>query len=139
MEHHYVHLSSDLGLMKLGAMSSYSVLARSASVALRSEICSFCRARPSLPIGRNAAAAQPVASRVYRRSYAQKLDVKRLRADVDKRSRLGWYRMTKDQKILLVQPDVAEAIYNDFVAHKDGKEYGKLVGQLVSSRRQLEF
>lgn len=43
--------------------------------------------------------------------------------------------MTKDQKILLVQPDVAEAIYNDFVAHKEGKEYGKLVGQLVSSRR----
>ena len=47
--------------------------------------------------------------------------------------------MTRDQKILLVQPDVAEAIYNDFVAHKDGKEYGKLVGQLVSSTAQLEF
>ncbi|KAG9201382.1 hypothetical protein G6514_005754 [Epicoccum nigrum] len=40
--------------------------------------------------------------------------------------------MTRDQKILLLQPDVAEAIYNDFVAHKDGKEYGKLVKQLVS-------
>jgi hypothetical protein len=90
-------------------------------------------------MGRSAAAAQSVASRVYRRSYAQKLDVKRLRADVDKRSRLGWYRMTKDQKILLLQPDVAEAIYNDFVAHKDGKEYGKLVKQLVSSTAQLKF
>ena len=119
-------------------MSSSRVLARCASAALRSDVCAFCRARPSLPVGRNAAAAQPVASRVYRRGYAQKLDVKRLRADVDKRSRLGWYRMTRDQKILLVQPDVAEAIYNDFAAHKEGKEYGKLVRQLVSSRRQLE-
>lgn len=47
--------------------------------------------------------------------------------------------MTRDQKILLLQPDVAEAIYNDFVAHKDGKEYGKLVKQLVSSTAQIEF
>jgi len=59
--------------------------------------------------------------------------VKRLREDVDKRSRLGWYKMTKGQKILLLEPHVAEAIYNDFVAHKDRKEYGKLVKQLMTS------
>lgn len=41
--------------------------------------------------------------------------------------------MTHGQKILLVSPDVAEAIYNDFVAHKDRKEYGKLVKQLMTS------
>lgn len=41
--------------------------------------------------------------------------------------------MTKDQKILLLEPNVAEAIYNDFVAHKDRKEYGKLVKQLITS------
>lgn len=41
--------------------------------------------------------------------------------------------MTKDQKILLLEPDVAEAIYNDFVAHKDTKDYGKLVKRLISS------
>ena len=130
------HLPSDLGLSKLGVMSSSRVLARSASAALRLDVCAFCRVRPSLPIvGRyNAAAAsQPVVSRVHRRSYAQRLDVKSLRADVDKRGRIGWYHLTSGQKILLLQPDVAEAIYSDFVAHKNGKDDGKLVKHLVSS------
>ncbi|KAF3037511.1 hypothetical protein E8E12_006838 [Didymella heteroderae] len=40
--------------------------------------------------------------------------------------------MTKDQKILLLEPHVAEAIYHDFVAHKDRKEYGKLIKQLMT-------
>lgn len=42
--------------------------------------------------------------------------------------------MTKGQRILLLEPDVAEAIYNDFVAHKDRKEHGKLIKQLMTSR-----
>lgn len=117
-------------------MSSTRVLARSVSSVLRSDVCSFCHARQLLPIGYNstlqspAKAAQPS---VFKRSYAQKLDVKRLRADVDKKARLGWYKMTKGQKILLLEPDAAEAIYNDFVAHKDRKEYGKLIKQLMTS------
>lgn len=41
--------------------------------------------------------------------------------------------MTKAQKILLLEPHVAEAVYNDFVAHKDRKEYGTLVKQLMKS------
>jgi hypothetical protein len=65
--------------------------------------------------------------------------VKRLREDVDKRSRLGWYKMTTGQKILLLEPHVAEAIYNDFVAHKDRKEYGKLVKQLMTSSSRTIF
>jgi hypothetical protein len=69
-----------------------------------------------------AKAAQPSISR---RTYAQKLDVTRLRADVDK--------LTKQQKILLLEPDVAEAIYNDFLAHKDRKDYGKLIKQFMTS------
>ncbi|KAF1927440.1 uncharacterized protein M421DRAFT_38647, partial [Didymella exigua CBS 183.55] len=66
------------------------------------------------------------------RTYAQKLQVNRLRAHVDQRARLGWYKMTRGQKILLVEPHVAEAIYNDFVAHQERKEYGKLVTQLMT-------
>lgn len=117
-------------------MSSSRALARSSRSLLRADVCAFCQLRPSLPIGRNTSfrpstqAAQPLVSR---RNYAQKLDVKRLRADVDKKARRGWYMMTREQKILLLQPDVAEAIYNDFVAHKDQKEYGKLVKRLISS------
>lgn len=59
--------------------------------------------------------------------------MKRLRADVDKKGRLGWYKLTKAQKILLLEPTVAEAIYNDFVAHKDRKEFGKVIKQLMTS------
>jgi hypothetical protein len=77
-----------------------------------------------------AKAAQPSISR---RTYAQKLDVTRLRADVDKKARVGWYKLTKQQKILLLEPDVAEAIYNDFLAHKDRKDYGKLIKQFMTS------
>lgn len=47
--------------------------------------------------------------------------------------------MTKGQKILLLEPHVAEAIYNDFVAHKDRKDYGKLVKQLMTSRFTTVF
>lgn len=92
--------------------------------------------RQTLPIGRNNSsqlsirAAQPSVSK---RNYAQKLDVKRLRFDVDKKARAGWYKLMKKQKILLLEPDVAEAIYNDFVAHKDKKEYGKLISQFTKS------
>ncbi|KAF2624690.1 hypothetical protein BU25DRAFT_413237 [Macroventuria anomochaeta] len=116
-------------------MSSSRLLARSASSITRTDVCAFCHVRQLLPIGRNSAfrppteAAQPS---VFRRTYAQKLDVKRLRADVDKKARLGWYKLTKGQKILLLEPDVAEAIYNDFAAHKDRKEYGKLIKQLIT-------
>lgn len=70
---------------------------------------------------------------MFRRTYAQKLDVKRLRADVDKKSRVGWYTLTKKQGVLLLGADKAEAIYNDFVAHKDKKEYGKLIKQFTTS------
>lgn len=70
---------------------------------------------------------------MFKRDYAQKLDVKRLRADVDKKGRVGWYKLTKKQGLLLLEADKAEAIYNDFVAHKDKKEYAKLVKQFTTS------
>lgn len=117
-------------------MSSSRLLARSASLIVRTDVCAFCHARQLLPIGRintirsPAKAAQPS---VFRRAYAQKLDVKRLRTDVDKKGRLGWYKLTKRQGLLLLEADKAEAIYNDFVAHKDKKEYGKLVKQFTTS------
>ncbi|KAJ4985522.1 hypothetical protein SVAN01_08993 [Stagonosporopsis vannaccii] len=115
-------------------MSSSRVLARSTSSLSRSDVCAFCHARQLLPAGWNSAFRTPTKAAQHqasRRGYAQKLDVKRLRADVDKKGRLGWYKMTKDQKILLLEPAVAEAIYNDFVAHKDRKEYGKVIKQLM--------
>lgn len=71
---------------------------------------------------------------MFRRGYAQKLDVKRLRAAVDQKARDGCYKTMKRQGALLLGPDKAEAIYNDFVAHKDKKEYGRLIKQFTTSR-----
>lgn len=42
----------------------------------------------------------------------------RLRADVDERSRYGFYKLSKIQASLKMEADKANAIYNDFVAHK---------------------
>ncbi|XPT03320.1 hypothetical protein M3J09_012414 [Ascochyta lentis] len=116
-------------------MSSSRLLARSASSIVRPDVCVFCRARQLLPVNCNSAFRLPAKathSNVIKRTYAQKLDVKRLRADVDKKGRFGWYALTKKQGVLLVERDKAEAIYNDFVAHKDKKEYGKLVKQFTT-------
>lgn len=123
-------------------MSSSRVLARTASLAARSDVCAFCHARQLLPAGRNSNFQLPTKttqSSIFKRNYAQKLDVKRLRADVDKKARVGWYKMTKGQRILLLEPDVAEAIYNDFVAHKDRKEHGRLIKQLMISWFELNL
>lgn len=116
-------------------MSSSRALARSASSIIQSDVCAFCHTRQLLPMGHSnfrlpAKAIQPS---ILRRTYAQRLDVTRLRADVDKRARVGWYKLTKQQRILLLEPDVAEAIYSDFVAHKDRKDYGKQIKQLMTS------
>ncbi|KAJ4330282.1 hypothetical protein N0V95_010081 [Ascochyta clinopodiicola] len=116
-------------------MSSSRLLARSARSIIRPDVCVFCHARQLLPVNCSNTIRLPAKatqSNVFKRNYAQKLDVKRLRADVDKKGRYGWYALTKKQGVLLVERDKAEAIYNDFVAHKDKKEYGKLVKQFTT-------
>jgi hypothetical protein len=117
-------------------MSSSRLLARSAASIARSDVCVFCHVRQQLPIGRNNTFRQPAKaalSSVFTRNYAQKLDVKRLRTDVDKKARVGWYILQKKQGPLLVNADKAEAIYADFVAHKDKKSYGALVKSFTTS------
>ncbi|RMZ67867.1 hypothetical protein GMOD_00003919 [Pyrenophora seminiperda CCB06] len=63
----------------------------------------------------------------------QKLDGPKLRADVDARSRLGLYAMTKQQAILQMQPHTAQSIYEDFVAHKSKMDHGSNVRRIVKS------
>jgi hypothetical protein len=118
------------------SMSSSRLLARSVSSIARSDVCAFCHTRQQLLIGRNNILQQPtraVQPNVFRRTYAQKLDVKRLRTDVDKRARVGWYTLLRQSGPVLPAADKAEAIYNDFVAHKDKKDYWKLIKQFTTS------
>ena len=71
----------------------------------------------------------------HSRSYAtkQRLDGPRARADVDERSRLGFYTLTKQQGFLNMEPRTAQSIYQDFVANKSKIDHGDNVLRLVES------
>jgi len=66
-----------------------------------------------------------------------KLDVKRLRQDVDERSRLGFYGLSKLQGVLLYERDVANAIYNEFASKHKTANLTTLMTQLSSSTFNL--
>lgn len=69
------------------------------------------------------------------RAYAtQKLDVQRLRADVDKRARNGFYKLSKMQGALAkIEPRTADAIVSDFVAHRATKDPASNIRYLAKS------
>ncbi|KAA8617410.1 hypothetical protein PtrSN002B_010523 [Pyrenophora tritici-repentis] len=60
-----------------------------------------------------------------------RLDATRLRADVDARSRLGFYTLYKQQAVLVMEPHTALSIYADFAAHKNDTDYGSQVQRIV--------
>jgi hypothetical protein len=82
-------------------------------------------------------AARPVvlSSTSLHRPYAtQRLDVQRLRADVDKRARNGFYKLSKMQGALAkIEPRTADAIVNDFVAHRASKDPASNIRYLAKS------
>lgn len=114
-------------------MSPSRFLARSASLAARSDVCVFFHTRQQFANARNSSFRFSAGTLQPRRTYALNLDVKRLRTDVDKRSRVGWYILQKKQGALLVNADKAEAIYKDFVAHNHTKSYRSLVKSFTTS------
>ncbi|KAF2852597.1 hypothetical protein T440DRAFT_392126 [Plenodomus tracheiphilus IPT5] len=68
----------------------------------------------------------------WRRCYAtRRLDVVKLRADVDQRSRDGFYRLSKSQGSLQLEADKANAIYKDFLAHESKYDHGGHVIRLA--------
>ena len=70
------------------------------------------------------------------RNYAvkQRFDAPRARADVDERSRLGFYTLSNQQGVLKMEPRLAQSLYADFVAHKGKMDHGVNVLRLVKSR-----
>lgn len=78
---------------------------------------------------------EPTANK-WRRGYAtQRLDVVRLRADVDQRARSGFYQLSRVQGALRLAPDKANAIYKEFLSHKDRRDHGANVRQLAKRYR----
>ncbi|KAH6625563.1 hypothetical protein C7974DRAFT_312183 [Boeremia exigua] len=113
-------------------MSSSRVLACTASAALRTHVSAFCRARQLLPVGQSNVFCPPKAARAYLRlEKAGQTDVKTQRARLDTQARRKFFGITREQKVLLLEVDVAEAIYQEFIANKDRKQYGAIIEQLM--------
>ena len=125
-------------------MSSKSVLSCSSRCARTREICNFgCSRQLRLVIQKNGATGPLISTvgrvqtsdiKVPRRHYAtQVLDVQRLRTDVDKRSRVGFYTLNKSLNVLHMDPHKADSIYADFVTQKNKLDHGANVQRLVQS------
>ena len=74
-----------------------------------------------------------ILSRGYATSRGLKLDVQRLRHDVDERARLGFYTLAKQQGALLMERDVANAIVKEFLAKQNTVDPASNIKQLASS------
>lgn len=73
-------------------------------------------------------------SAIPRRNYAtQKLDVQRLRGDVDKRARLGFYTLNKKQNVLHIEAHTADAIIADMLAQRRNLDPGSNIRRLAKS------
>ncbi|KAF1935687.1 hypothetical protein EJ02DRAFT_360970 [Clathrospora elynae] len=122
--------------------SSYRLVTRPAKYLLR-QPCVFCQSRQFITsINRNGASklsnslngtANPPRAIAQRRNYAaQKLDVQRLRTDVDARARLGFYTLSKQQGTIKMEPHTADSIYKDFLAQKNKMDHGSNIQRLTT-------
>lgn len=75
-------------------------------------------------------------SRAYATSPGQKLDVQRLRKDVDERARLGFYALSQKQGALLMDRVKANSIAKEFLAKQKTADNRSNVKHLASSVSQ---
>ncbi|CAE7188391.1 hypothetical protein HRS9139_07623 [Pyrenophora teres f. teres] len=118
---------------------SSNIVSRSVRAVPSLETCLRCKIRQFFPAVRPYATksslsrAPALGTGIQTRHYAMKmkLDAPRLRADIDARSRLGFYTLNKQQAILAMEPHTAQSIYADFAAHKNNTDYGSQVQRIV--------
>lgn len=141
--HHMVDSISHHTTLSTGhrvTMAAFRIALRSARAIARLEPCIMCQSHQlALAIRRNAT-RYPTSScdfatsmRVQNYATKQRIDAPRLRADVDARGRLGFYTLTKHERIHKIEPRTAMSIYDDFVAHKNTMSHGKNVLRIVNS------
>jgi hypothetical protein len=127
-------------------MASYRLAKRSVKGIGSLETCLACQLRQWIPVFHESNTtrifttsnghAKTIKSSSQIRSYAaQKLDVQRLRKDVDARARLGFYELSKQQGAFSkkMEKGIADSIYKDFLAQKSTMDHGKNVLRLAKS------
>ncbi|CAO2651559.1 Nn.00g041290.m01.CDS01 [Neocucurbitaria sp. VM-36] len=123
-------------------MSSSRLASLSVRPVLIPESCAFCQSRSLIQTPRRNGTAKPSTSRkwraeapsinISRRSYAtQRLDVKRIRADVDVRNRMGFYTLSNKQGVLKMDANKAASIIADFLHQKSNMDHGSNIRRLV--------
>jgi hypothetical protein len=132
--------STTLSTQHIAAMSSSRVALRSARAIASLEPCLMCQSRQLVSTVRRNATRYPLSSYWFAtsmqvQSYAtkQRIDGPRARAEVDARGRLGFYTLTKQQRIHNIEPHTAMSIYDDFVAHRKATTDGQNVLRIVNS------
>jgi hypothetical protein len=94
------------------------------------QVCTIAATTPSIrPSGR----AITGSVRAYATASGQKLDLPRIRADVDERSRIGFYALSQQQGSLLMDRVKANSIAKEFLARKKTMDHGSNVKGLASS------
>jgi hypothetical protein len=112
------------------------------------ETCIFCQSRQLAGFARNKTGrrllkhlgypTRVTISNSQRQSYTspavQRLDVRRLRADVDERGRLGFYTLTKKQGALHMEAATANSIVKEFLHRQKSMDHKSNVEQLASRK-----
>lgn len=82
---------------------------------------------------------QKASTPIQIRKYATKsrFDAPKARADVDERSRLGFFTLAKQQGTLKMEPRIAQSLYQDFVTHKNKMDHGTNILRLVKSECRI--
>lgn len=127
-------------------MSTARVLARHARPLPFSNACAFCQARHFTPFAQGNVTPTPLKRPEWqvkspvkglRQTYAtaprQKLDVKRLRTEVDERARVGYYTLTKKQGVMHIDPATANSIAKEFLNNEKKMEPVENIKRLSAS------
>lgn len=128
-------------------MSSPRLVARSVRSWQDASACIFCSwlqfapsglrseaARSSIRSSRRAVLIRSIGhTRAYATAPRQRLDVQKLRTDVDERARLGFYALNQQQGALHMDRVKANSIAKEFLAKQKTMDHGSNIKQLASS------
>jgi hypothetical protein len=127
-------------------MSSFQIVSRSLRAWRDPGLCVFCSSHRIASNVHNGAAKRSThhaararstgfvtSTRAYATAPGQKLDVRRVRLDVDERGRIGFYTMNKMQGVLHMDPSKANSIVKEFLAKQKTLDHVSNIKYLASS------
>jgi hypothetical protein len=124
-------------------MASPRLLLRPAGTLKNIQPCIFCQSRQFVRNVHPDSARKPfhwstaktfiTSSAAYATSPGQRPNVERLRIDVDKHARVGFYTLNRQQRALLTDENTAESIFTDFVAQQNNMDHGSNIKRLAAS------